>query len=86
MQWLIFTALSMVFPKLAPLSYPANFGHLPDFECFANSPEGGANLELRGAILAPTTVQMNICVMFQHIHETACEFMQWGHIHIVLVR
>ncbi len=40
------------------MSYPAIVCHLPTLETLQDSPEGGANLESKGAILAPTMIQI----------------------------
>ena len=52
----IFKKYLSYFLNWPPLAYPAKVSHLPELETLQDSPEGGANLELRGAILAPTTV------------------------------
>ena len=55
-QSVILTALSVFFPKLAPLLTQPMSAILPAFELFEDSPDRGANLYWRGAILAPRTV------------------------------
>ena len=52
----IFKKHPSYFLNWPPLFYPAIVCHLPALKTLQDSPEGGANLELKGAILAPTTV------------------------------
>ena len=51
------------------MSSPASVSHLPDLETLQDSPEGGANLDLRGAILAPTTVLQFFWVKYFELSE-----------------